>query len=256
MVKKTSKSKSKVKKEKETTIVSILIDASGSMVEIAGATMEGCNSYIKTLKNELKDQNVYFSMLQFSGGSSYNFSPLVPNLYGGFNHQHRQPNNINKIQVGVPINEAVNLTSENYRPDGGTPLIDAAVKTILATDELYAKYGGKVIVVIQTDGFENMSTEYNSNQLRLMVEDRTSRGWSFVFLGAGINAFTNATQYGFSKSQTISYGLGKSNEVFRGLASNSVMYASGAAASMSFNETQRNLVGEKDLVDTLKTGKI
>lgn len=252
MAKKTTKSK--IKKEKGTTIVSILIDASGSMVEIAGATMEGCNSYIKTLKNELKDQNVYFSMLQFSGGTSY--SPLVPNTYGGFNLQQRQPNNINKVQIGVPINEAVNLTPLNYMPDGGTPLIDAAVKTILATDELHAKYGGKVIVVIQTDGFENMSTEYNSNQLKLMVEDRTSRGWSFVFLGAGINAFTNATQYGFAKSQTISYGLGKSNEVFRGLASNSVMYASGAAATMSFDETQRNLVGEKDLVDTLKVEKI
>jgi hypothetical protein len=246
--KKTSKKKTSKKATKETTIVSMLIDSSGSMFSIAGATIEGCNSYVDTLKKELKNQDVYFSMIHFSGSDEFNYGNTIIGPQIG--PRTFKPNHVKTLQVGVNINEAIKLSERNYTPSGGTPLIDASVKTILATDELVAKYGSnsKVIVVIQTDGAENMSTEYNSSHLKAMVEDRTAKGWSFVYLGAGINAFASASQYGFNIANTISYDRTKSGEVFKGLAQNSVMYASGNASTMEFGQQMRSAVGEDKVV--------
>ena len=63
---------------------------------------------------------------------------------------------------------------------------------------------GKVIVVIMTDGEENASKEYKRDQIRKIVEEQTGRyGWSFLFLGANIDAFAEAGGIGVGAAHTL-----------------------------------------------------
>ena len=205
--------------KKKTTVVSFLLDETGSMQSIKDDTIGGFNSYLDTLA---QDGNKYeFSLVKFDS------------------------NRHEKVCVGVPISEAPRLDDQSYRPGAGTPLIDAAVKLINATAELVKKRKVNVLVVIQTDGYENASREYTSGDLLQLVKEKTAAGWTFVYIGAGIDAFGQAKEYGFAAAQTMSYGRGKSRETFISMASNtSALAASGNSKSMNFTGAQRASSGD------------
>lgn len=89
--------------------------------------------------------------------------------------------------VAEKVRDVKPLADADYRPDVMTPLIDASVKIIRATEEAVAARGDAtdVVVVIQTDGQENCSVEYDAGDLALLVKEKEQAGWQFVFLGAG-----------------------------------------------------------------------
>lgn len=211
-------------KTKESVVISMLLDESGSMGHLQQATISGFNEYVDALRKTLADQEVHFSALKFDS-----------------------PAGITKLQVGAPIKDAIRLSTENYQPRGGTPLLDAVARTIQATDEVAGKNkAGKIIVVIQTDGEENSSAEFKLDQVKQMVEERQGKGWEFVFIGAGINAFLAGTNMGFQAANTMSYGAdaASTREVFGATASNSALFASGFATSMSYTGAQSRAAGE------------
>jgi hypothetical protein len=116
------------------TIVSFLLDRTGSMEAIKDETIGGFNAYLDTLELEAGDL-VAFTQLQFDSQS------------------------IDTLYAGAKLSEVKRLTPETYQPRAYTPLIDAYVKTIKATEETIATRRDKpwVIVVFQTDGEENAS---------------------------------------------------------------------------------------------------
>ena len=57
-------------------------------------------------------------------------------------------------------------------------------------------------IITITDGEENQSTEYTRQQIAALVKDREAAGWSFVFLGAGIDAYAEAGGIGVSAAST------------------------------------------------------
>lgn len=96
----------------------------------------------------------------------------------------------------------MDITGPNaYKPDGGTPLLDAVAVTIKGTEAWLAKhpeFTGKVITVVLTDGEENTSTEWHLNHPMVEGDDRDlggliqwkqDEGWEFIFLGAGGSAW-------------------------------------------------------------------
>jgi uncharacterized protein YegL len=96
-------------------------------------------------------------------------------------------------------------------PRGMTALNDAIG---LAVTELGAHLAGldeddrpgKVIVVVVTDGQENSSREWSGSQVHALITEQSERwGWTFIYLGANVDAFAEGQRYGFDKGQTMNY---------------------------------------------------
>ena len=60
--------------------------------------------------------------------------------------------------------------------------------------------------VITTDGQENASHRYNSEQVKKMIERQKEKyGWEFLFIGANIDAVETAARYGIDKDRAVNY---------------------------------------------------
>lgn len=203
------------------TIVTHLLDRSGSMEAIRDDTIGGFNAYVDGLKDV---PNLIFTALQFDTSS------------------------LDKICVKKPIAEVPRLTRETFVPRAGTPLIDAAVKAIHATADVVRDLGDvldlKVVVAIQTDGAENSSREFRLPYLQDLVKEKTQAGWEFIFMGAGFDAYGTADSLGISRKNTMSYGRNNSAEAFASFASNTRAYAGGAVGGMSFTASQKLDAGD------------
>lgn len=211
------------KKKIKDTLVSLLLDRSGSMESCRAETISGFNEYIEGIKSGKKG-NVKFNFVQFDTTS------------------------IDKIYIGEDIENVIPLTAETYVPRGGTPLIDAAMKTILATEEYLKESNEKswnVMFIMQTDGHENSSDEYTNKDLHKKIKELTEAGWQFIFLGANIDAYAQAEKFGISTGKTVSYNKNLSGQTFDSLRANTVRYSNtGEAASTDFSVEQKSSSGD------------
>jgi hypothetical protein len=88
---------------------------------------------------------------------------------------------------------------ETQGAGGGTPLIDAAYKTVKAVENAIVrdKINPKVVICILTDGHENQSVEHTWEEptasirkpgsptcFKALIESRIAEGWQFNFMGA------------------------------------------------------------------------
>ena len=188
--------------KKETTIVSILLDKSGSMDPNRKATVEAINEYVGNLKN---DKNKYKFNLTF------------------FDTELEKP------YVNVDIKNVGKLTEDLYRPDGMTALYDAVYQT--ANDIEKQNSEDKVLFVIMTDGLENSSHEHDQKQISLLIKRLQEKGWTFVFMGANQDSWATAQTWNIPVMNITNFnatekGIHKSYEVLRGAT---MMYASSSA---------------------------
>ena len=190
------------------------------MQSIKRDTIGGFNAYLETLQ---KDENQYeFTFIKFDS------------------------NRFNKVYVGVPIEEVAPLSDETYKPGASTPLIDACVKTIKATSKAVKGREVNVVVVFQTDGEENASRKYTNSDLAHLIKKKTKKGWQFVYLGAGIDAFSHAKAMGIDVKRVASYGRKKSKAAFASIAANVSAYAAqGDEEALTFTQAQRNAMDDQ-----------
>ena len=104
----------------------------------------------------------------------------------------------------VALGEVAPLTDKEYFARGSTALLDAVGRTI---DSVGARLAAApeeerpehVVFVITTDGRENSSREYTAQRVREMVEHQQQKySWQFVFLGANMDAVSEARNLGIS----------------------------------------------------------
>lgn len=106
----------------------------------------------------------------------------------------------------IDIYAAKRLNSVNYYARGMTALLDAVGKTVnMVGAKLSALPESDrpefIVVYINTDGYENASREFNRAQINQMVkEQETKYNWKFLFLGANIDSFAEASSIGISNS--------------------------------------------------------
>lgn len=210
------------KKMERKTIVTFLLDRTGSMQSIKADTIGGFNEYLRELRT--KGESIEFTLLQFD---SQGFDTVC----AGSN-----PNNVK------------DLTEETYVPRASTPLLDATMRAIDLTDKLVVGRTDNplVVITIQTDGQENASHKHNLAEVRRTIEERQGKGWQFMFLGAGIDAYAEASKYGILAGNTMSNGRENMREAMRGAASATMRYAAtGDAGVMEFTPKEKFDAGDR-----------
>ena len=150
---------------------------------------------------------------------------LEPDTIGGFNatlEQHRQADGEAIVSTvlfdhetivlhdRVDIDKVQPMTEADYQVRGMTALLDAVGGSIRHIERVQSYLpedfrAEHVIFVITTDGYENASKKYSYDQVRHMIEMKKEAGWEFLFLGANIDAVSEAARIGISADRAATY---------------------------------------------------
>lgn len=187
-----------------------ILDRSGSMSGFESDTIGGFNSILEKQKKE--DGKCYVTTVLFD--TSYEL-----------------------LHDRVDINELKPMTENDYRVRGCTALIDAMGRTIRHIAKIH-RYGRpedvpeKTLFVITTDGYENASKRYSSDEVKRMVEhEKEKYGWEFLFLGADIDAVETAGRLGIDRSRVANYRKDRrGNEVMYDSVNCAITMARGRAS--------------------------
>ncbi len=161
-----------------------ILDSSGSMEHMTDDTIGGFNSVLK--EQAEKEGEVLVTTILFSNDSR-------------------------TIHDRLPIKEVPALTRRDYRASGCTALMDAVGDAIRHIVDIhrYARpedVPGKTLFVITTDGMENASHRYSSEQVKRMVKHEEEKyGWEFIFLAANIDAVETAERLGVDRKHAVDY---------------------------------------------------
>ena len=204
------------------TLVTFLLDRTGSMQSIKADTIGGFNAYVDTLEREAGDL-VEFTMLQFDSQS------------------------IDTLHAGARLVNVPRLTDETYQPRASTPLIDACVEAIKGTEELVArrKDPSRVVIVFLTDGEENASRRHQLADLVDLIRRRTDEGWQFVFLGANIDAYKTARAFGIADEATVAYDARRSGVLMEEAGVLTADVAMGCREELYFPKELKRAVGDR-----------
>ena len=186
--------KNKNNKPKDVELVFIL-DRSGSMGGLESDTIGGYNSMLSKQKKEKTGKVSVTTVL---------FDDQYELLYNQ-----------------VPIEKVSPMTEKEYYVRGSTALLDAIGKTVMQVKANQDKkeIKDKVLFVIITDGMENASREYRTEQVKKLIEERKEKdNWEFLFLGANIDAIGAAKDIGIDSSRAVRFksdkkGTAKNYEV-------------------------------------------
>jgi uncharacterized protein YegL len=169
---------------KDLTEIVCVLDRSGSMMDIVDDAIGGFNAFLKTQK-ELPGQAVMSVVL--------------------FNHEYEL------LHRGKPLGDIPPLTNQTFVPRGSTALYDAVGKTIHGVGVRLAGMAAaerpnKVLFVILTDGHENASHTFSSQQINEMItHQRNVYSWEFLFLAANQDAFTVSEGLGISRGNAMNF---------------------------------------------------
>ena len=78
------------------------------------------------------------------------------------------------------------MTLEDYKPYAMTPLYDSVAKTIEHVKSI-ASENDKVMVMVDTDGEENASTDHTQETIKALVDAQKAAGWDFLFMANGLD---------------------------------------------------------------------
>ena len=167
-----------------TTELVFILDRSGSMSGLEDDTIGGFNSMIE--KQKKQDGDCYVSTVLFDDESEV-------------------------LHDRVKLADISKMTDNDYTVRGCTALIDAIGGAIHHIGNIH-KYARPedvpehTMFIITTDGQENASHRYTSEQVKKMIEHRREKyGWEFLFIGANIDAVETAARYGIDKERAVNY---------------------------------------------------
>lgn len=161
-----------------------ILDRSGSMSGLESDTIGGFNAMIEKQKKE--DGEAYVSTILFDNVSEV-------------------------LHDRVSLQDIPKMTEKDYTVRGCTALIDAiggAIKHIRNIHK-YARpedVPAHTMFIITTDGQENASQRYSSDEVKEMIEHQKAEfGWEFLFIGANIDAVETAARFGIERNRAVNY---------------------------------------------------
>ncbi|OUN83963.1 hypothetical protein B5G06_05915 [Flavonifractor sp. An52] len=170
--------------KKNLTELVFILDRSGSMQGLEVDTIGGFNAMLEKQKKEPGEAFV---------------STIL------FNDHTQVLHDRVKIEAVEPI------THREYYVRGCTALLDAIGGAIHHIGNIH-KYARSedvpehTLFVITTDGMENASRRYTSQQVKSMIQRQKEKyGWEFLFLGANIDAVETAGTLGIAPDRAVNY---------------------------------------------------
>ena len=161
-----------------------LLDRSGSMAGLESDTIGGFNSLIE--KQKKQEGKCYISTVLFDHVSQV-------------------------LHDRLPLEKIEKMTDRDYTVRGSTALIDAIGGALhhIGNIHKYARpedVSEHTMFVIITDGMENSSRRYSSDEVKKAIERQKSRyGWEFLFIGANIDAVETAKHFGIDRDRAVNY---------------------------------------------------
>lgn len=193
-----------MEKKNNITELVFIIDRSGSMSGLEKDTIGGFNSMIEKQRKE--------------EGECYVSTVL-------FDHETKV------LHDRVRLSEVKPMTEEDYTVRGTTALIDALGGAIhhIGNVHKYARpedVPAHTMFIITTDGMENASRRYTSDQVKQKIERQKEKyGWEFIFIGANIDAVETAARYGIGAERAVNYHADKKGtKVMYEAVANAVSY--------------------------------
>ncbi len=168
---------------KELTELVFILDRSGSMAGLEDDTIGGFNGMLK--KQQAEGEQVNVTTVLFD-------------------------DDFDVIHDRFPIDIIEPLTGKDYFVRGCTALLDAIGLTINKVENIQnhlpeAHKAARVLFIITTDGHENSSRQFSYPKIKRMIEAKKEIGWDFIFLGANIDAVTEASKMGISRDGVANY---------------------------------------------------
>jgi hypothetical protein len=150
-----------------------LIDTSGSM---AGQEVDIVNGVNKVMED-------MFAQYQKFTHTNGTFSVQI----WTFSERER------RLLTEAPLQTVPKIAFEQYRPSGGTPLMDAIGDTLKNVPN------GSTII-IATDGEDTTSSRYTLKDVKEMIADaKEKRDIQFIFVAKGTEAFSGGARLGLDK---------------------------------------------------------
>lgn len=173
-----------MEKKNNITELVFIIDRSGSMSGLEADTIGGFNAMIEKQRN--KEGECFVSTVLFD-------------------HETKV------IHDRERLSEIKPMTEKDYTVRGTTALIDAIGLAIHHIGNIH-KYArpedvpSNIVFVIITDGMENASRRYSSDEVKEKIERQKKKyGWEFIFIGANIDAVKTAARYGIDEDRAVNY---------------------------------------------------
>ena len=189
------------------THITLVVDRSGSMRNIAFEASGSINSYIKEQAG--LPGKCSLTLIQFDD--------TIETVFDGL------------------ASEATPYTLE---PRGMTALSDAIGRSINETGRRLASLPeadrpSKVLFVVMTDGGENASREFSVAQAKSLIENQETKfSWQFVFLSSDPNARQQARGYGVHNSVVMAAGASAYQGTMSMLGANTRAYRGAGGQSM------------------------
>jgi hypothetical protein len=206
-----------VRAGKQGTLIAVILDESGSMSVCRDATISGFNEFVQGQAQAQNAGQAYLSLIKFD-------APNVKTVY-----------------ENVPVSQVEPLTHKTYEPGGGTNLLDAVGETITRINTLLSQIHHTdrpgVLVMIMTDGEENASRTYSHAQIKSMVKIcETEADFTFMFLGANVDAFAMGSTFGMNASNTAAYSTSSMAATMSVMSESATRVRAAKSAGMSTQE--------------------
>lgn len=194
---------------KDYTELVLIVDKSGSMCGMEDDTIGGINALLKKHRE---------------GG--------VPTLVTLVLFDHE----VQVLANRRSIDQVPCLTDASYQPGGCTALLDAVGTSISHMRQVQACQpagyeAANLVFVITTDGLENASSHYGYSQVKSMIGAVEEEGWTFMFLGANMDAAAEAGRLGIDAQSAASYVCDAGG--------NAIMYDAVCKATMDMSAAPR-----------------
>jgi len=178
------------------TYYQLILDRSGSMAGCIEQTVSGVNQQIRRIRElaaRFPEQELFISLTLFN-------------------------TSVNQSLIRVRPEALRELSFTDYKPDGGTALLDAIGITLNELDKTIGmeveRDEASVVVVIITDGYENSSRMFSHPQVSSLIRDLESSGkWTFSYLGSTIDAVEIAVSLNIRGHNSMRFDMMEIGEV-------------------------------------------
>lgn len=211
-------------KKNKLCLMKLLVDTSTSMQTYGNTQYNSVKEFLDNKKNEENDFDNLFSLITFN--------KLVT--------KHQNWNNFKNI------NYSIEELRKILYPYGSTRLIDTAYEELLEIEYFINKNKNKYnkiigVFALQTDGFDNQSVKYTSEELKQKIKDVEKLGIMCVFLASNQDAINTGNEYGFKSQNSLELSATNSVNAYRSLSQVTSRYSENEDNYSGFTPVEREI---------------